>query len=108
MGAVVVHLVEVVVLGVGRRDEARLVVEEDHVDAVGAAARDAHAGHAEVALPVEAEGVAAVGDGADDELLRVVGAAAELDHLGGAFEDGGEVIRLYKSLWLTYLYKDVE
>lgn len=98
MGAVVVHLVEVVVLGVGRRDEPRLVVEEDHVDAVGAAARDAHPRHAEVALPVEAEGVAAVGDGADDELLWVVRAAAEFDHLGGAFEDGGEVIRLYSNL----------
>lgn len=94
VGSPVVDLVEGVVLGVGLGDLARLGVEEDHVDAVTAAAL-VSLGNLKVALPVKGEAVAAVGHGALDEGAGVVlPLYVAADELGAVVEDGREVVGL--------------
>ena len=97
MGTEVVQHVERVVLGIGSRDESRLVVEEDHINAISAAVLF-EAWDLEVTLPVEAEGVAAVGNGANDERVRVVVVRVLLDELVDALDDRREVISLYECI----------
>jgi len=71
MGTPVVDLVKGVVLRVRLLYLPSLRVQEHHIDAV-AAATTGSLGDLEVALPVECEGVAAVGDGSFDESAGVI------------------------------------
>lgn len=94
VGSPVVDLVEGVILGVGIDDLARLGVEEDHVDAVAAAAL-VSLGNLKVALPVKGEAVATVGHGALEDgagVVLLLDVAA--DELCAVVEDGREVVGL--------------
>ncbi len=94
MGTPVVDLVEGVVLRVRLLNLPSLGVQEHHIDAV-AAATTSSLGDLEVALPVECEGVAAVGDGSFDEGAGVIGLfSIAFDELLTVLVDGRKVIVL--------------
>lgn len=94
MSTPVVDLVEGVVLRVRLFDLPSLRVQENHVDTV-AATTTSSLGNLEVALPVEGEGVAAVGDGSFDEGARVVGLfSVAFDEFLAILIDGRKVIVL--------------
>lgn len=97
MGAPVVRLVESVVLRVGLLDLCCLGVHKHHVDAV-ASTSGCPSWDGEVALPVEAESVAAVGDGALDVGGRVAfGLGVAFDEFIEILKNGREIVFLYPS-----------
>jgi hypothetical protein len=94
VGTPVVDLVEGVVLRVSLLDLSSLRVQEHHVDTV-AATTTSSLGNLEVTLPVEGEGVAAVGDGPFDEGAGVVGLfSVAFDELLAILVDGRKVVVL--------------
>jgi hypothetical protein len=94
MSTPVVHLVEGVVLRVRLLNLPSLRVQEHHVDTV-ATTPTSSLGYLEVTLPVECEGVAAVGDRSLDEGAGVVGLfSVAFDELLAVLVDGRKVIVL--------------